>query len=86
MSVPASAGGLTEMTGSSADAVTSAMKKADASNSTLSGAEFGAYEKTGSSTYFGDLTLVPLASSSELQDLFSLEGRAPRCGRSRAAP
>jgi hypothetical protein len=72
--VPDSAGGLTKMTGSSADAVTQAMAKADAGNSALSGAKFAAYEKTGTSTYFGDFTLVPLSSSTELKDLESTEG------------
>jgi hypothetical protein len=60
IAVPAEAGGLTKMTGSTADTVTTDMAKADATNETLAGAEFGAYATTGSSVYFSNLTLVPL--------------------------
>jgi hypothetical protein len=36
------------------------MAKADATNETLAGAEFGAYATPGTGTYFSNLTLVPL--------------------------
>jgi hypothetical protein len=43
--------------------VTSAMKKADAVNPDFTAADFAAYAKTGSSsTYFANLTLVPLGT------------------------
>lgn len=69
--LPASAGGLKQLTGSAGQAVTNAMKKADESNPMLSGALFGAYSKSGSSEYYSDLTLVPLSSASSLQTALS---------------
>lgn len=60
IAVPAEAGGLTRMTGPSADTVTSDMAKADATNETLAGAEFGAYATSDDGAYFSNLTLVPL--------------------------
>lgn len=65
IAVPDAAGGLTRMTGSAADTVTTDMAKADATNETLAGAEFGAYATTGTSTYFSNLTLVPLNATLE---------------------
>lgn len=65
--LPAKAKGLTQMTGSTGKAVTEAMKKADAGEPLLADALFGAYEKAGSGSYFGDLTLVPLSDSTDLQ-------------------
>lgn len=60
IAVPDEAGDLVRMTGSTADTVTADMAKADATNETLAGAEFGAYATTGSTVYFSNLTLVPL--------------------------
>ncbi len=74
ITVPDAAGGLTKMTGSTADGVTSAMAKADASDAELSGAQFGAYEQTGNTSYYANLTLVALAEGSDVQELFAQEG------------
>jgi hypothetical protein len=64
VSIPRSAGGLTQLTGSAGAAVVAAMKQADSANAMLkSGAIFGAYAKSGSSTYFANLTLLPLSAS-----------------------
>ncbi|WP_034265225.1 hypothetical protein [Actinospica robiniae] len=60
VAVPDVAGSLVRLTGPTADTVTSDMAKADAADETLAGAEFGAYATTGTSTYFSNLTLVPL--------------------------
>lgn len=68
VAVPTSADGLAQMTGADGKARTDAMKKADASSSVYADALFGAYSKSGSSQYFSNLTLIPVATSSELQD------------------
>jgi hypothetical protein len=77
VAAPASAGGLTEMTGTAAQTVTSAMKKADAVNPDFTAADFAAYAKTGSSsTYFANLTLVPLGTAPDVQQEYSAQGAA----------
>lgn len=74
VAVPASAGGLTQITGSAGEKVTSAMENADASTPDLTDAEFAAYSKTGSSTYFGNLTLVQLAETPDLYEQYESNG------------
>jgi hypothetical protein len=53
------------------------MKKADSVNPDFTDAEFAAYAKTGSSsTYFANLTLVPLGDAPDVQQEYSTEGAA----------
>jgi len=74
VTVPANAGGLTLMSGPEANAVVDPMKKADSASPLLSSAMFGAYEKTGTSQFFGDLTLVSLSDTPTLASAISSEG------------
>ena len=74
--MPASAGGLTQMTGSEGQARTAAMKKADSSVPDLADAEFAAYSKAGSSAYFSNLTLVQLSDATDLETVYQAAGAA----------
>jgi hypothetical protein len=76
ITVPASAGGLKQMTNSVGKSVVATMKKSSASNADLANAEFAAYEKSGSTTFLGDLTLVPLGKAANLQQTYQVDGAA----------
>lgn len=69
--IPTSAGGLSQLTGRAGQVVTNTMKKLDSISPLLSGALFGAYAKSGSSTYFSNLTLVPLSGAPSLKSALS---------------
>lgn len=76
VAVPASAGGLTQMTDSVGLQRAAAMKKADASVPDLADADFAAYSKNGSSAYFGNLTLVQLNEATDLEGSYLADGAA----------
>jgi hypothetical protein len=76
VAVPASAGGLTQMTDSAGRQRAAAMKKADAGVPDLADADFAAYTKTGSSAYFGNLTLVQLNEATDLEESYLTDGAA----------
>lgn len=76
VTVPASAGGLIQMTGSIGQRVTAAMKKADSPTSAFANADFAAYARSGSSSYFANLTLVPLDRVDGLEQQYQADGAA----------
>jgi hypothetical protein len=74
VTLPSTAGGLTQMTNKVGQAGVSAMEKAAKGNVDLVNAQFAEYEKTGSSTFFGNLTLAQLTKASDIQKTYALTG------------
>jgi hypothetical protein len=77
VAIPASADGLAQQTDSTGQNVVAAMKKSDAGSSAAafySGALFAAYSKSGSDAIYADLTLVPMADSTDLEALYASQG------------
>ncbi len=74
VTIPASPAGLTQMTNKIGQAGVSAMQKAATGNADLANAQFAEYEKSGSSTFVGNLTLVQLSKASDLQRTYSTSG------------
>lgn len=77
VTLPSSAGGLTEMTAAQmGPQLKQALAKA-AANPQLDGSGLAAaYAKTGTSTFISDLILVPMPSSSVLEDMYTSQGAA----------
>lgn len=76
VTIPASAGGLTQMTNKVGQAGVSAMQKSASGSADLANAQFASYEKTGSSTFFGNLTLAQLSKAPDIQKTYTLTGAA----------
>ena len=74
VTIPSSAAGLTQMTNKVGQAGVSAMQKSATGNADLANAQFAAYEKSGSSTFFGNLTLVQLSKAPDMQRTYSTSG------------
>jgi hypothetical protein len=62
------------MTNTTGKNVVKAMNKADASSADLANAQVAAYEKSGSSSFFADLTLVQLSKAPDFQTIYQSAG------------
>lgn len=80
VTIPASPAGLTQMTNKIGQAGVSAMQKAATGNADLANAQFAEYEKSGSSTFVGNLTLVQLSKAPDLERTYSASGPTAMLG------
>lgn len=74
LTLPASIDGLTQMTNTTGKNVVQAMTKANSSSPDLASAQVAAYEKSGSSSFFADLTLVQLSKAPDFQTIYQSAG------------
>jgi hypothetical protein len=72
--LPTTVDGLVQMTNTTGKNVVTAMKKANSGSADLANAQVAAFEKSGSSSFLADLTLVQLSKAPDFQTVYQGAG------------